>query len=182
MLLFVNIRGAHAEFYLVQSLSTPAPPSVEYRAPPEALPGDPTTTPRPQSFGSSNSCQYAHDGECDEPDLCSPGTDSDDCSMSFASPNSCQHAHDGECDEPDLCSPGTDRDDCSMSFGSSIAANTLTMVNAMSRTSVLPALTRRTAVILQEKDALHRLFLNIVRHQGHFLVILQLLQDLSRKE
>ena len=26
-----------------------------------------------------NSCRYAHDGTCDEPDLCSPGTDTSDC-------------------------------------------------------------------------------------------------------
>jgi hypothetical protein len=29
--------------------------------------------------GGSNSCQYAYDGFCDEPDLCTTGTDSADC-------------------------------------------------------------------------------------------------------
>lgn len=28
---------------------------------------------------SENSCEYAFDGECDEPDYCAPGTDSYDC-------------------------------------------------------------------------------------------------------
>ena len=28
----------------------------------------------------SNSCEYAYDGECDEPEYCDPGTDTSDCS------------------------------------------------------------------------------------------------------
>lgn len=45
--------------------------------------GDGTVSPcdddnRP-SFGSGDSCEFARDGECDEPGLCSRGTDSTDC-------------------------------------------------------------------------------------------------------
>lgn len=35
-----------------------------------------------------NSCEYANDGECDEPDLCDPGTDTADCRRTRSSPNS----------------------------------------------------------------------------------------------
>lgn len=38
-------------------------------------------TPRP----ANNSCRHARDGECDEPDLCAPGTDTADCSSHSAS-------------------------------------------------------------------------------------------------
>ena len=58
----------------------------------------------------ANSCRFANDGECDEPDMCAPGTDTNDCRSSVA--NSCEYANDGECDEPDLCDPGTDTNDC----------------------------------------------------------------------
>ena len=58
-----------------------------------------------------DSCRFAHDGECDEPALCNPGTDTADCSRS-GGPDSCVFAHDGECDEPNLCNPGTDTADC----------------------------------------------------------------------
>ena len=64
----------------------------------------------------ANSCRYARDGECDEPDLCDRGTDTADCSgvrpdRDFA--NSCEYAYDGECDEPEYCDRGTDTADCS---------------------------------------------------------------------
>ena len=62
-----------------------------------------------------DSCRWANDGECDEPDLCAPGTDTADCrdSGNLARRNSsCRWANDGECDEPDLCAPGTDAADC----------------------------------------------------------------------
>ena len=55
-----------------------------------------------------DSCEHAHDGECDEPGLCRTGTDTTDCE----GPDSCEHAHDGECDEPGLCRTGTDTTDC----------------------------------------------------------------------
>jgi len=64
-----------------------------------------------------DSCQYAHDGYCDEPRYCEYGTDSSDCSRHG---NSCQYANDGKCDEEDLsdsgasfaCETGTDWADC----------------------------------------------------------------------
>ena len=64
-----------------------------------------------------DSCQYAHDGKCDEPLGCEYGTDSSDCSKHG---DSCQYANNGECDEPDLsdslasfvCDAGTDWTDC----------------------------------------------------------------------
>ena len=61
--------------------------------------------------GGPDSCEYARDGECDEPDWCEPGTDTTDCTIG---PDSCEHARDGECDEPGLCEPGTDTTDCSI--------------------------------------------------------------------
>lgn len=61
--------------------------------------------------GGPDSCDYAFDGECDEPDLCAEGTDMTDC-RAMESPDSCIHAFDGECDEPGLCAIGTDSTDC----------------------------------------------------------------------
>jgi len=57
-----------------------------------------------------NSCSYAFDNECDEPDICPIGTDTADCSIPLA--DSCIYANDGECDEPGLCAFGTDTTDC----------------------------------------------------------------------
>ena len=84
-------------------------------SPPEDIP-EPGVSERPEP----NSCRYAHDDECDEPDLCDPGTDTDDCRNQRSDPgvsrrpgpNSCRYAHDDVCDEPDICDPGTDTDDC----------------------------------------------------------------------
>ena len=64
-----------------------------------------------------NSCRYARDGECDEPNLCDLGTDTADCrgtsgSSRSSGSNSCEFAYDGECDEPRLCARGTDTFDC----------------------------------------------------------------------
>ncbi|AKS41252.1 hypothetical protein [Wenzhouxiangella marina] len=70
----------------------------------------PVSTPPPTQSGE-NSCRWAFDGECDEPNLCAAGTDTADCSA--AGPNSCRWAFDGECDEPNLCASGTDTADCS---------------------------------------------------------------------
>jgi len=56
---------------------------------------------------AADTCQYAKDGECDEPTLCSVGTDTTDCN-----PDSCRWAHDGVCDEPQYCAVGTDTTDC----------------------------------------------------------------------
>ena len=70
-----------------------------------------------------NSCTWANDGECDEPDLCAPGTDTNDCQRTSPvggnGTNSCRFANDGECDEPDLCAPGTDTNDCRSSVANS---------------------------------------------------------------
>ncbi len=75
------------------------------------------------SASGSNTCRYAHDGECDEAGsgtgACSVGTDTADCELQ----NSCQWAKDGTCDEPgpadwgratatSRCHAGTDSDDC----------------------------------------------------------------------
>ncbi len=67
-----------------------------------------------------NSCQFAFDGDCDEPGrgtgLCTAGTDTADCSLPQGA-NSCQFAFDGECDHPGVgtgaCPPRTDVADCS---------------------------------------------------------------------
>jgi hypothetical protein len=64
-----------------------------------------------------DSCEYAHDGKCDEPRYCAYGTDSSDCAVHG---DSCQDANNGVCDEEDLsnpaasfsCSTGTDWSDC----------------------------------------------------------------------
>jgi len=41
----------------------------------------PASEPKPEKerAASLNSCEYARDGTCDEPDLCEPGTDTTDC-------------------------------------------------------------------------------------------------------
>ena len=78
------------------------------------------------------SCQWANDGYCDEPQLCSPGTDGDDCcatiqdgmceeqSMGGDCPDGsdfydcgyCPNENDGWCDEPVDCPPDSDGADC----------------------------------------------------------------------
>lgn len=45
-------------------------------------PKKPTPKPKP----GKNSCEYANDGTCDEPDLCDAGTDTNDCRASTPSP------------------------------------------------------------------------------------------------
>jgi protease YdgD len=72
--------------------------------------------------GGNDSCQWANDGECDEPGFgtgaCPAGTDRSDCYriMNGREDDSCQWANDGECDEPGFgtgaCTQGTDRSDC----------------------------------------------------------------------
>jgi protease YdgD len=68
-----------------------------------------------------DTCQWAHDRECDEPDLgtgaCRSGTDYSDCRfLREGETDDCQWARDNECDEPGLgtgaCTQGTDRTDC----------------------------------------------------------------------
>ncbi len=77
-----------------------------------------------RSRGRKDSCEFARDGECDEPDVCDPGTDTADCADGRKTsrrrgPNSCEFARDGECDEPDPCAPGTDTRDCRAARGGS---------------------------------------------------------------
>ena len=59
-----------------------------------------------QNAARANSCKHANDGECDEPNICARGTDTNDCA------NACKYANDGECDEPNVCPQGTDTNDC----------------------------------------------------------------------
>ena len=81
-------------------------------------------TPFAQNSDAGNTCQWAHDNECDEPTYCAFGTDTADCqsaqsrSPSMAAPSqagfadSCRYAFDGMCDEPTFCDFGTDKSDC----------------------------------------------------------------------
>ncbi len=71
--------------------------------------------------GGNDSCRWAHDNECDEPDIgtgaCRIGTDYSDCrAIRAGDDDSCRWARDGECDEPNFgtgaCVQGTDRTDC----------------------------------------------------------------------
>lgn len=68
-----------------------------------------------------DSCQWANDRECDEPDIgtgaCALNTDFSDCrAIRQGEDDSCQWANDGECDEAHFgtgaCVQGTDRTDC----------------------------------------------------------------------
>jgi len=73
-------------------------------------------------YTGDDSCQWANDGECDDPGLgtgaCTQGTDYSDCRRlaTNSEDDSCQWASDGECDEPHFgtgaCTQGTDRSDC----------------------------------------------------------------------
>jgi len=69
----------------------------------------------------NDSCRWANDSECDEPDIgtgaCAMGTDVSDCrALRRGEDDSCRWARDGECDEPNFgtgaCVQGTDRTDC----------------------------------------------------------------------
>lgn len=74
----------------------------------------------PASFGD-DSCQWANDGECDEPEIgtgaCPANTDATDCRyIRLGETDDCQWARDGECDEPGFgtgaCPQGSDVTDC----------------------------------------------------------------------
>ena len=66
-------------------------------------------------------CQYANDGQCDEPPIggeCPVGTDATDCDA--AADSACLYSDDGDCDEgPEqkFCMPGTDFNDCCEAVG-----------------------------------------------------------------
>jgi len=61
----------------------------------------------------ADSCEYATDGECDEPIYCYAGTDCTDCGQCAIYTDSCDHGQDGACDVPEFCYEGTDCTDCS---------------------------------------------------------------------
>ncbi|MCI4644874.1 MAG: hypothetical protein MRY64_08845, partial [Hyphomonadaceae bacterium] len=90
----------------------------------DSTPGGQVSWPTgPSTADTANSCRWANDGECDEPDLCARGTDTNDCTratpVSGDGANSCRFANDGECDEPDMCAAGTDTADCSSPIANS---------------------------------------------------------------
>lgn len=80
------------------------------------------TRGKPPRRGGDDSCRWANDNECDEPEIgtgaCSVGTDRSDCIRLIENreDDSCRWARDGECDEPQFgtgaCVQGTDRTDC----------------------------------------------------------------------
>lgn len=90
------------------------------RAPPIA--GKQTGKPGAGAPAGNDSCRWANDGECDDPDIgtgaCTQGTDATDCRRirSGREDDSCRWARDRECDEPRFgtgaCAQGTDRTDC----------------------------------------------------------------------
>lgn len=76
---------------------------------------------KPPRQGGDDSCRWANDNECDDPDIgtgaCRPGTDVSDCrALRTGENDSCRWARDHECDEPNFgtgaCVQGTDRSDC----------------------------------------------------------------------
>jgi protease YdgD len=70
----------------------------------------------------NDTCRWANDGECDDPDIgtgaCTQGTDHSDCRRirEGREDDSCRWARDRECDEPRFgtgaCAQATDRTDC----------------------------------------------------------------------
>ncbi len=86
--------------------------------------GDVPGKPGASSAGytGTDTCQYANDGECDDPGIgtgaCDQFTDYSDCRRIALGieDNSCEWANDGECDEPHLgtgaCTQATDANDC----------------------------------------------------------------------
>ena len=76
---------------------------------------------KPPSGAGNDTCRYAHDNECDEPEIgtgfCAAGSDYSDCRyLREGERDACQYARDGECDEPNFgtgaCTQGSDRTDC----------------------------------------------------------------------
>ncbi|HRE42561.1 MAG TPA: trypsin-like serine protease [Terricaulis sp.] len=102
---------------------------IEGIAPSFALPGahkqtaaqKPPPGAAPAARRGTDTCRYARDNECDEPDIgtgaCALNTDYSDCrALREGENDSCRWANDGECDEPQFgtgaCTQGTDRTDC----------------------------------------------------------------------
>jgi protease YdgD len=89
-----------------------------------AIAGKQTGRNKPGGAGpaGNDSCRWANDGECDDPDIgtgaCTQGTDFSDCRRirERREDDSCRWARDRECDEPRFgtgaCTQGTDRTDC----------------------------------------------------------------------
>ena len=80
----------------------------------------PFTFAQKMARSPDDTCQYSHDGECDEPQFCTPGTDCSDCSnckVARSPDDSCSYANDGACDEPNFCAVGTDCSDCQSCSG-----------------------------------------------------------------
>jgi hypothetical protein len=67
-----------------------------------------------------DTCSFAFDDVCDEPNFCATGTDCSDCGGTPTTPevqedecvDTCRYAGDGTCDVPYLCATGTDCADC----------------------------------------------------------------------
>ena len=80
------------------------------------------TKPSGGAPAGNDSCRWANDGECDDPDIgtgaCTQGTDYSDCRRirEGRDDDSCRWARDRECDEPRFgtgaCAQATDRTDC----------------------------------------------------------------------
>ena len=68
----------------------------------------------PPSRGDS--CAWANDGVCDEPQDCSPGTDAFDCGNNIRD-DACVLSDNAVCDEPHNCAFGTDSKDCCTGSG-----------------------------------------------------------------
>lgn len=76
---------------------------------------------KPAARGGADTCRWAHDNECDEPNIgtgaCLANSDYSDCRfIRDGEGDQCQYARDGECDEPNFgtgaCTQGSDRSDC----------------------------------------------------------------------
>jgi len=88
----------------------------------QGKPPKPGASPVSGGYTGDDSCQWANDGECDDPGLgtgaCQQGTDYSDCwrLAEGVEDNSCRWANDGECDEPGFgtgaCTQATDLNDC----------------------------------------------------------------------
>jgi protease YdgD len=107
-----TFAGPHGASNIANTRSHPNHLAVEHKA--GGKPGDGATR-------GNDSCQYANDHECDEPDVgtgaCPMNTDYSDCvHIRTREDDSCQWHGDGECDEPNFgsgaCTQGTDHTDC----------------------------------------------------------------------
>lgn len=88
----------------------------------QGKPPKPGATPAASGYTGNDTCQWANDGECDDPGIgtgaCERGTDYSDCwrIVEGVEDNSCRWANDGECDEPGFgtgaCTQATDLNDC----------------------------------------------------------------------